>query len=509
MSRSITHSFSFCPFSFFSLGVMLLLTFSLAACPTASGAANFAVFDPLESLKNTSITAISSTDKELSLEELISFGDLERALEMIDRRLAETDDKDLRDGLLFLRARVLVELGRKEEGIKALKLMSNANGQFDLGAKLDADAKRDLRASKVWAERLKARHGELPEFDESLEEFASRLDIAVAHDKTLAGNSKEAATRSEIRLEQSSDAKSRNAQASSRLDSLPFKRLQFKASHNSYECDEKIVEQLAFNASSPSEAGCRGVEFDCIQDKSRVGGKDEWRWMVKHEGDFSADEKSLAQYLDDVRRFADAHPGHDPIDVHIELKDAAGADSIFALKFDELIIKHLAGGNKARLFTPADMMKRGFGVDLVAVASNIGWPSLKEMRGKFFVVITGNEAGAGGARKKYYAKNPRERIAFVDQDCGEGNIGNRPNPDHGDRLFLNVHVYQKYTDWQEFCHWASSHKGFIVRAWKVNAEALWTRCLIHGVNILATDKVKHHSWAKVGTGPYRQIMIYK
>lgn len=42
---------------------------------------------------------------------------------------------------------------------------------------------------------------------------------------------------------------------------LPYHESCFKASHNSYERDEDLHEQLRWNASQPAQGGCRGLEL--------------------------------------------------------------------------------------------------------------------------------------------------------------------------------------------------------------------------------------------------------
>lgn len=291
----------------------------------------------------------------------------------------------------------------------------------------------------------------------------------------------------------------------SRVEETPYNRLQFKFAHNSYERDETIPEMLEFNDKFKFQAGCRGVEFDCHQDGGKTGEKDAWRWSVHHDGDYSSEKPQLEIYLAQLRSWSERNPGHDPIAVYVEFKDTAGNDEIFAKKFDELILKKLAGNKREKLFTPADMMARAGGSAkcLTAAAQKAGWPVLRELRGKFIVVITGGD----GERKEFYSRYPEKRLAFADRDCGEGDDKKIPSIESGNRIFLNIHVYHKNKQWHEFCRKAASYKAFVVRGWKVNAPPLWSDCVKYGMNMLATDKVKNHPWAYIGggTGAWRVI----
>lgn len=298
------------------------------------------------------------------------------------------------------------------------------------------------------------------------------------------------------------------------VSSTPYNRLQFKFSHNSYERDEQIEDQLTYDPVQKYQAGCRGLEFDCHQDKERTRPTDAWRWSVHHDGGYSPGSPQLEDFLARVHNWSARHPGHDPIAVYVELKDAAGSDSLFVRKFDELLLIKLGGGRREKFFTPRDMLQRGraFGAgnDLVTAAQKAGWPALGELRDRFIVVITGDDgdlADSGnvtGRRKERYASDPATRIAFVDRDCGEGQLDRFPDTRSGDRLFLNIHVYHDNSAWHDFCRRAGATRAFITRGWKVDAEPLWEDCLKYGLNMLATDKIRNHPWAAVGgTGPFR------
>jgi len=291
------------------------------------------------------------------------------------------------------------------------------------------------------------------------------------------------------------------------LAGVAYNKLQFKFAHNSYERDETIPEMLKYDPAAKYQAGCRGIEFDCHQDKGRTGETGEWRWSVHHDGDYSQDKPQLTGYFSEIKRWADQNPGHDPIVIYIEFKDAAGDDALFTKKFDELVLSKLAGGKRDKFFKPADMLARAGNnaKDLVSAAGSAGWPTLGSLKGKFIVVITGSDGGDGGKRKEFYSARPKTVLAFVDRDCGEGNIESFPSTTSGNRLFMNLHVYHKNSGWHKFCERSASLKAFVVRGWKVNAKPLWNDCVKYGLNMLATDMVKNHDWAYIGNGPFSKI----
>ena len=96
-------------------------------------------------------------------------------------------------------------------------------------------------------------------------------------------------------------------------------------------------------------------------------------------------DKNLENCLDDLRVWYDAHPGHAPLTVKVELK--AGFEDDAGLgpdELDALIKAHL--GN--RVFRPADL--KGSYPDLDAAAQADRWPTRDALAGKvMFEVIPG------------------------------------------------------------------------------------------------------------------------
>lgn len=295
---------------------------------------------------------------------------------------------------------------------------------------------------------------------------------------------------------------------------IPLDKAQCKVSHNSYERDEAIPDHFALDPAEPWQGGCRGVEFDCRQDRQRTGEADEWRWSVQHDGEFSEGKPSLASFLRKVRGWSDGNPGHDPVFVHVELKDAFGDDAIFAKKLDDLILKELCGGRASRLYRPADLMRRGGGRDLVASAAARGFPTVGELRGRMLVVLTGGDGGAVGARRAHYAdRHGSAALAFVDRAVGHA--ADAPASFSGNRVFLNIEVQDKFwrdkvrhrgerDKWKAYVRKVAATRGLLVRGWKVNDGDLFRECLAEGVNLIATDKVRDHDWATVGAAPFRR-----
>jgi hypothetical protein len=100
--------------------------------------------------------------------------------------------------------------------------------------------------------------------------------------------------------------------------------------------------------------------------------------------------KDLETCLDDVRVWLDAHPGHGPLLIKLEMK--AGFQATFGMgpaKLDQSISAHLGD----RVFKPNDLLNKSGGgqyatLDEAAVANN--WPTRQALTGKvIFEIIPG------------------------------------------------------------------------------------------------------------------------
>ena len=280
-----------------------------------------------------------------------------------------------------------------------------------------------------------------------------------------------------------------------RVAAVPYSQAQSKASHNSYDRDETIPEQLLWDRSETWQGGCRAIEYDIVQSKT------DWRWSVQHDGSYNPDEKDqLSTWLGVLREWADANPGHDIVTLYLDLKNAALSDQEFAARIDALLDASLGADN---LYRPGELM--GNEPDLVRGAMANGWPLLEELSGKLIVVLSGGDGGAVGARKETYSTtDPASRLAFVDRACGAGTAC-RPVPASGARVFMNFNASGGEV-WEPVSYAYATDSAFVSRGWTVNGASLWDTCLNAAyVNLIATDKIRNHDWATVGTGPFRPI----
>ncbi|MEU2153496.1 Ca2+-dependent phosphoinositide-specific phospholipase C [Streptomyces sp. NPDC019396] len=180
--------------------------------------------------------------------------------------------------------------------------------------------------------------------------------------------------------------------ASSAVEDLPLNQVSVSGWHNAFEKDK------ASKLTTALDKGARLLEIDAYSTYSGTGG-----WVVSHSNPLIANNNctytvgkwifkttqqdgNLRTCLDNLESWSKAHPGHDPVYVKLELKwgfrksaDKGPAD------LDSLIKNHIG---EERIFKPSDLTGgRQLTLDDAARA---GWPTWKQLRGKFiFYPITG------------------------------------------------------------------------------------------------------------------------
>lgn len=260
-----------------------------------------------------------------------------------------------------------------------------------------------------------------------------------------------------------------------------YSRVSFKASHNSYTRGElPVTDQLIRPpVRSMHQAGCRGLELDLVE-SARL-----WHWSVQHEGSYHGPvDSQLASYLRHLRLWSNRHPRHDVVTVTLDLKGKTKNMTDFAYFLDEMIREHLGEG---LLFTPGEL--QGNHKNLVAGAAAHGWPAIDDLVGKFILCLSGDEP-----TKRGYAGS-RTRLAFADRKLGTAEA--LPSNSNGDRVFLNFDIGD--AGWQSKVREAAKRPAFVSRVYLVNDEQNWKAALKARANIIATDKIRNHKWATVGT----------
>jgi len=135
-------------------------------------------------------------------------------------------------------------------------------------------------------------------------------------------------------------------------------------------------------------------------------------YKVIHQADVDTNSTclTLVLCLRLVKTWSDAHPGHVPMEIQIEMKD----DKITEPMFGELEREILSVFTKDDLITPDDV--RGSAATLGAAVKAHGWPTLGTVRGRVYFTLD-NE----GFRADYLKGHPslRGRLLFTPSSPGQ------------------------------------------------------------------------------------------
>ncbi|MBP0904999.1 phosphatidylinositol-specific phospholipase C1-like protein [Mariniflexile gromovii] len=246
---------------------------------------------------------------------------------------------------------------------------------------------------------------------------------------------------------------------SAQQDTLRINQLQVIGSHNSYKkaIDPKLFEYLTEKDSTNRmyalqyehipvlqqlDMGLRNLELDVYAD-ARGGRFAHPRGMdlvkdqpiYNSEGnmnipgfkmfhvmdiDFRSEYDLLSDCLDDLKKWSEAHPNHEPIFITLEPKDDKAnmfgtmAEPFTTDVYDELdatITKHLS---KDHLIIPDDV--RGHYSTLENAILHNNWPTVKEAKGKFLFILDAHDE-----KQAIYAKNHpslKGRVLFINAGAG-------------------------------------------------------------------------------------------
>lgn len=268
------------------------------------------------------------------------------------------------------------------------------------------------------------------------------------------------------------------------LQDNPYQNLVFKTSHNSYDCDETIAEQLSFNASETYQCGCRGIELDIWRHSGDSMNKG--YFTVNH---LTNGGENLSEYLDDLSDWHSDNPDHDVVWVTLDIKSSDGDKSVFPDEIDSYLTKYFG---RSLIKTPHDLFPSLTDSNKLSdvLFAQGGWPALSSMRNHFIFCLSGNEDW-----KKVYYHNNSTRLCFA--DCSDIDKLNEPNS----RIVYNVKSGDgKQTDFNLLMQ-----KKMMIRVYDVNNEDDWNAAIGMGANLLATDKVSDYDWAAVSsTGLFAQ-----
>ncbi len=278
------------------------------------------------------------------------------------------------------------------------------------------------------------------------------------------------------------------------LPQLRYDQAAFKASHNSYERDERpVTTQFWWDNAQPHQGGCRGIELDIQQSEDFPS-----LWSVNHGGGYRGEvDKQFSLFLDLLHTGSTDRPGHDVITVTVDLKSVTSDPPDFGTDLDSYIAAHF---DQEKLFTPQDLEDK-FAADGTAGEE---WPLLTELKGRFVFCLSGSTSW----KERYRTGNGA--LCFTDSKAN--------NPDDVRSLKDGSIFYN--LNWEIWSRGIGDHRAFVrkkwigalaklasnprivTRAYGLNDDDSWDEARRSGINLLATDKVKRHEWAKVGDQPF-------
>lgn len=282
------------------------------------------------------------------------------------------------------------------------------------------------------------------------------------------------------------------------MSNLAYQNLTFKASHNSYDRNETLTEQITWHSDDPSNCGCRGIELDIWRESSDFVPYESINsdyFKVAHVTPVFGAPK-LSDYLAELKEWHNDNPGHDPIFVVLDIKSSHGGFSDFNVALDTYLGEYFG---RDLIFKPNELFYSE-DKDLCENVIANGWPSVEDesMRGKFIFCLSGNKEW----KQEYADTDLKKALCFSDKDESGSDSGLQP-PTSGNIIFFNFHVYTR-----DLNNWSQSiprftAKNMFTRAYVANGENLWDNCVTATFSVVATDKVSGHSWCYVNPdAPY-------
>lgn len=285
--------------------------------------------------------------------------------------------------------------------------------------------------------------------------------------------------------------------------SLTFGDISFKASHNSYDRNETISEQLEFDPIAPYQSGCMAIELDIIrQSRDYKNGEITSGYFKVSHTPGSSKASHLDEWLGYILGWHSKNPNHLPVVVYIDIKSNKGGYSDFGDRIDQYLAKYF---DKSIIYTPGTLYSSlpkdtDTYNDLCSFVVQKGWPKIDQMLGKIIFCLTGNPEW-----KKEYANSPdllTSRLCFSD----DGSEYETP-PTFGNRVFFNFDTKKK-DKWSEMIKkYTTSH--LITRVYEVNDADLWENAVTCTFSAIATNKIRNNEWAYVSNDghPYLKKRI--
>lgn len=273
-----------------------------------------------------------------------------------------------------------------------------------------------------------------------------------------------------------------------------YDQLVQRSVHNAYARREPLVDQLAWH-------GVRSLELDVHARKGGVAAPPGDLFVYHADLPFARASScaTLSACLAQVRAFHDVTPGHDVITLFVDLKDAPATPND-ARALDATLLREL--GAEA-VVTPHTLAARcPEAPSLREAVAACGFPTRRELRGKFLVVTTGGTSCDAKSPVRAYAGGaPLERAAFVAPDANAGcPVAKLDEPSRDHVVFVNLALDERARAREARARGIVSrvYGGGVLGGLDTPRELAAARRA--GAQILATDAVNahHDPWTLVG-----------
>jgi hypothetical protein len=265
----------------------------------------------------------------------------------------------------------------------------------------------------------------------------------------------------------------------------------FKGTHNSYlrSWGMSLSEQLDYHWTRPGVRPVESAELDLFQLPGSAG------FYVSHERRQAGSR--VEWYLDDLRRWSAANPGHTVITVMLDLKLVLDAGTV-ASHVDATI-----RGSGLAAVRPAEVMQDRFGTLREALVTE-GWPDVSAFAGRFLFVVCGRWAD------EYVQSDvPSQDLqAFSSHDWRSLGAPQavRMNEDPW-RVFVNV----GYWDRRRYAALATKRsllaRHMVLRTWGGVSEADFLNAQSLDVNIVAVDDIELGGRSDAERAPTRRPTV--
>ncbi|HJU40842.1 MAG TPA: Ca2+-dependent phosphoinositide-specific phospholipase C [Tahibacter sp.] len=197
--------------------------------------------------------------------------------------------------------------------------------------------------------------------------------------------------------------------------------------HNCYE--KGVAKAMGANTFKQVLDQVLNVEIDIWDTRDAVTGGKPHEWFVRHnpgslfqsgnDNNCTGDGKgtnNLTACLNDIKSWSDAHPGHYPVTLFLDKKQAwsPASQGRRPADLDQLATSVLG----AKLYKPAEL--KGAHANLRDAAKAGAWPSRDALKNRVVIALTGGQTGQHNQTLNEYVKDRRDAAAlFVAVDTDE------------------------------------------------------------------------------------------